>query len=287
MKTRHPASATARLLRALRGLRQFRGWRRLVNALLPADLAGPFVVATDGVAFAGDLASYIDRQMYLFGQYEEQDIQLFLAAVPAARDGVILDVGANVGTHSLQFARHFRAVHAFEPNPALWASFERNMQLNGFANVTLHRLGLSDADAELPFFGIDKKNFGLGTFSTDQQYDLPLKEIAVCRVANGDRYVREQGIGRIAAIKVDVQGFEPMVLRGCRGVLEQHKPVVWMEYSQGTRAEIRTAGDLEKLFPYPVSLWRLVIRTGLFTWSRRLEPVTGDLPEADYFVIPR
>jgi FkbM family methyltransferase len=273
-----------RRLRALRGLR---GWRRVVNAAVPPDVAGAFVAETNGIVFAGDLSSFIDRQMYLFGQYEEQDIELFLGVIPSGRRGVVLDVGANVGTHSLTFARHFRQVHAFEPNPSLWAPFERNMELNSFSNVSLHKVGLGEEDAELPFFGIDKKNFGLGTFSTEQQYDLPLNRIAVCRVANGDRYLQAHGIGHVDAMKVDVQGFEPMVLRGCQEILARHRPVVWMEYGQGTRAKVQSAGDLEQLFPYPVALWRLVVRRGLLTSSRSLEPVTGDLVPADYFVLPK
>ncbi|MEQ1802929.1 MAG: FkbM family methyltransferase [Gammaproteobacteria bacterium] len=283
----HPASIPARLARRFRFLRHVRGWQRLVNTLVSPGLSGTFVIENDGMAFAGELASYIDRQMYLFGQYEEQAIQLFLGVVPPGRRRLIMDVGGNVGTHSLGFARFFRRVETFEPNPALWAAFERNMALNSFSHVTLHKVGLGDAEAELPFYSIDKSNFGLGTFSTEQQYDLPLHKIAVCRVATGDAYVAEQGITDIDAIKIDVQGFEPMVLRGCQGILARHRPVVWFEYGAGTRANVRTAGDLQALFPYPVALLRVVPQARLFTWTTNLQPETGDLPTGDYFVVPR
>jgi hypothetical protein len=148
-------------------------------------------------------------------------------------------------------------------------------------------VGLGEEDAELPFFGIDKKNYGLGTFSTEEQYDLPLNQIAVCRVVNGDAYLRSQGIEQVDAIKVDVQGFEPMVLRGCKDILARHRPMVWLEYGAGTGATIRSARDLEALFPYPVSLLRVATRRGRVAWSTELQPVSGDLPHGDYFVTPR
>jgi hypothetical protein len=67
----HPASARARIVRMLRPLRYVRGWPRVAGWLVPPDLSGPFVVSNRGILFAGDLRSYIDRQTYLFGQYEE------------------------------------------------------------------------------------------------------------------------------------------------------------------------------------------------------------------------
>jgi len=52
-------------------------------------------------------------------------------------------------------------VHAFEPNSGLWPSFERNVGLNRLTNVQLHKVGLGNKDAELPFYAIDKSNYGL------------------------------------------------------------------------------------------------------------------------------
>ena len=96
------------------------------------------------MVFAGDLGSYLDRQVYLFGGYESAQIRCFLSRIPAGRHRTILDVGANAGTHSLAFARVFETVLAFEPNPMLWPQFEQNMVLNGLTNVRLHKLGLAD-----------------------------------------------------------------------------------------------------------------------------------------------
>src|SRR5688572_11738006 len=129
----------ARIARALRWLHALPGWQSLVNKVVP-DHSGAFVVHNGPMVFAGVIGSFIDRQVYLFGGYERPYIDRFVRAIPADRRGTILDIGANAGTHSLAFASDFATVHAFEPNPMLWAQFERNVALNHLKNVQLHKL---------------------------------------------------------------------------------------------------------------------------------------------------
>ncbi len=108
----HPFHRRARIVRALRAFSNIRGWERLSALLVPKAAAGPFRVRNQSGLFAGELSSFIDRSMYLRGGYEENHIRAFLSRVPAERRGLVLDVGANVGTHSLGFSRHLKAVHA-------------------------------------------------------------------------------------------------------------------------------------------------------------------------------
>jgi len=183
-KERHPPHPGARVVRSLRGLRGVRGWGRIADLFVPLDTEGVFAVENPTGWFAGDLASFVDRQMYLYSEYEGELIREFLSTIPSGRRNVILDIGANVGTHSLAFASHFSAVHAFEPNPILWGSFERNMRINGRANVEIHKVALADCNKEMPFYSIPKKNFGLGTLSPVQQYDLPPQEVGKVKVAH-------------------------------------------------------------------------------------------------------
>ena len=143
----HPGCRRARVARSLRALAGLKGWQRLVNWLVPVQCAGHFRVENDRRLFEGDLKSFVDRNVYLFGGYEKERIERFLSWVPSARRRTVLDIGANAGTHSLVFAGVFAEVHAFEPNPSLWSQFERNMALNRIVNVTLHRMGLGNEDS--------------------------------------------------------------------------------------------------------------------------------------------
>jgi FkbM family methyltransferase len=246
-------SIGAKAARSLRFLGRVTGWRRLAQAI--AGQSGSFVVTNDGIRFAGDMGSYIDRQIYLFGDYERDLIRLFLAACP--RKGVILDIGANAGTHSLWFSRAFATVHAFEPNRLLWDQLCANLRLNQAANVELHRVGLSDAAGEFDMYDVANDNKGLATFATHEQYDLPLTRLHRARVEIFDDYLPDL---RIDAVKIDVQGLEPNVLRGMRRTLDRDRPVVWAEFGAGTLAETCSRSQLERLFPYPIEIRKFTRR---------------------------
>jgi len=275
----------ARIARSLRRLDGLPGWRRLVNTFVPEHSA-PFVVDNGDTAFAGDFSSYIDRQVYLFGGYELAMIDAFVQRVPMSRRGVILDIGANVGTHSLCFAKHFRSVHAFEPNPTLWPNFERNIALNRLRNVTLHKIGLADSNSELTLQLIDKPNFGLGTFSTVEQYDLPLTPHATCVVRHAGEYLSEQRIVSIDAVKLDVQGFEPEVLAGLSTVLERDRPIIWCEVGSGTLKKIGKEHPFSQLLPFEFQCWRFATEPRRSRNSIRLIPQAVPQGTGNYVIVP-
>jgi FkbM family methyltransferase len=284
----HPPQIGYRLVRRLRRLQKFRGWRRLAAIFAPPNRMAQLRVCNNGIWFEGDISSYLDRETYLFGQYEEKQIDLFLSMVSRDRRRIILDIGANIGTHALTFSRHFEKVHSFEPNAALWAQFERNVALNNKENIVLHKIGLGAVSEDKPFFSIDKNNFGLGTFSTVEQYDLPLQQVDVFRLENGDEYMANLGVENVDAIKIDVQGLEPDVLSGLTDTLRKFRPVSWFEYGLGTSLKMRGASDIKSFFPYPVTIWRIVQQSSLISLSSRLETVGDEeeLSPGELVVVP-
>jgi FkbM family methyltransferase len=274
-----------RLARAGRNFRNVRGWRRLTSLMAPPSVRGHFRVDNDGVIFDGDVGSFIEREIYLYGGYERDAIALFLSLC-AGRRGTILDIGANAGNHSLAFARHFAHVEAFEPNPALWPTFERNVALNAFSNVRLHKVGLGSVAAELPFFNISNGNEGLGTFVTTEQYDEQLEQTGVAQVVVGDDHLASSGIAGIDAIKIDVQGFEREVFLGLRETLARDRPVIWFECA-GLEGLASTA-QVEETLSYAVDLYCMMpgIAGPLHrTVLTRVPP--GPLTYGDYVALPR
>ena len=277
MRERSPSLA-ARTLRRLRVLQSLPGWGRLVQRLVPEDAKTTFLVKNEGIWSAGALDSFIERQTYLFGQYEARNIAAFLAAIPMGRRGGILDVGANIGTHSLAFAKHFAEVHAFEPNPTAFAKLLANLRLNPGLDVSPHMVGLADISSELDFYLTEKPNLGMGTFSTDEQYDVPLIKVGTARVERGDDFLKDQLRHKVDAVKIDVQGLEPEVLLGMRELLAASRPYVWFEVSPPTLTKFRDRAALADYFPYKFELSLFGNRRGqapLSEW-RHDQLVSGD-----------
>lgn len=271
---------TAKFVRQFAFLRGVRGWQRLANKLCSRH--GTFEIDLGGVRLSGKLSSYIDRQSFLFDGNERDQIELFLRAVP--RGGTALDVGANIGNHSVLFSKHFERVVCFEPNPELWPTLEHNASLNPTRSITVRRVGLSDEAADLPFYNIENGNMGLGTFAATEQYDQKLKLSGIARVEVADELL---GDIELAAIKIDVQGFEPQVLRGMRAILKRNRPVVWAEFGQGTAASGDSRRDVEELFPYPIVIQRFVARRGILTFRLELQDYSESTIElGDYLIKP-
>jgi FkbM family methyltransferase len=273
--------------RRLRFLAGTPGWRRLVSSFVPQNRVGHFRIRNGDLFFEGELSSFVDREVFLYGGYEAGHIRAFLSSISKERRGIIIDVGANIGTHSQTFSRYFEKVYSFEPNPVLWKGFLRNLEINDIHNVTLHKAGLAAEDKTMPFYAINKNNMGLGTFSPIEQYDLPLRQIGEAQVVSGDGFVERNAIGPIDAIKIDVQGYEGEVLRGLQNTLRRNRPAIWVEVGLGTGVELNTREQLLSLVPFDCRLLRFQVTLRGFRYVIRTLPHDKEeLILGDYLILP-
>jgi FkbM family methyltransferase len=273
---------TTSAIRSLRFLRRIRGWHRIAGSA--ASSSGQFEVFDDGVVYKGDLSSFIDREIYLFGGYEAEQIAAFLALIPISWRGTIIDIGANSGNHTLRFASAFSKVIAFEPNPRLWEQLNANVNANGFDHVTLYPLGVSDREGTFPLYDlvIGNGNLGLASLLSDEQYGEPMRQIAHVRCIALDEFLAGE---HIDALKIDVQGAETSVLRGMRRILERDAPFVWVELGGGCHNTDVTREELVSLFPYPIRILRFGW-SGRFARKMRLTECEGDrLLRGDHIIV--
>jgi FkbM family methyltransferase len=166
---------------------------------------------------------FIGRSLDLYGEWCEYEILLLRNYI--RESDVVLDIGANIGTHSVAFAAmvgNAGRVHAFEPQPHLYHLLCGNVALNCLDNVTAHRkaagsgsgrIGLSVLPSpDMPF------NFGA----------MPLSE-----PGSGESVelvsVDSLGLTGCRLIKVDVEGMETEVLEGARETVEKFQPLLFVE----------------------------------------------------------
>lgn len=134
--------------------------------------------------------------------------------------GPIIDVGANIGLVSLLLARRFpdRAIHAFEPNPTTFETLEANIARNTANKVSCHRYAVSDADGTVMF---DNDPVARGTASISKDTGGNTAEVPATTL---DSFVAKQGITAVGLLKIDVEGYETLVLRGAHHVLNGIRP---------------------------------------------------------------
>ncbi|MGA0610310.1 FkbM family methyltransferase [Caldimonas sp. KR1-144] len=157
--------------------------------------------------------------------YEQEMLEDIRSRV--ARGGLVLDIGANIGNHTLFLAAVAGCrVESFEPNPQLCAALRESIELNGLVGqVQLHETGLGRS-AGMARFGVDTpENLG------GQHLALGEGELKVSML---DSFSFGQ---RVDVIKLDVEGMEIDVLEGGRSLLERDRPLVYVEC--GTEAHYR------------------------------------------------
>jgi FkbM family methyltransferase len=160
--------------------------------------------------------------------------------------------------------------------------------LNPKGRVALHKYGLANEDAEMPFYTIDNGNEGLGTFSNIEQYDQPLDIVDRLKAVRGDDYLQTLGIEDVDAIKIDVQGFEGEVLLGLRNTIRNNRPIVWIELGTATKLDLTSSNKVQEFFPYPIRIYHLAQSVQMMIRGFELiETTAHELPIGDYFICPR
>ncbi|UYO00446.1 MAG: FkbM family methyltransferase [Devosia sp.] len=165
----------------------------------------------------------IGRSLDLYGEWCESEMAV-LGQVLRPGDWV-LDAGANVGTHTVFFAKavgNRGRVVAVEPQRLVRNILCANLALNDLQNVRVvdAALGAEQGKVSIAGFGLDEKR-NHGRFSLEGAE--PGKEKVAVRT------VDRLGLKHCHLIKIDVEGFEREVLQGAADLIAQKQPAIWFE----------------------------------------------------------
>ncbi|PWC57551.1 methyltransferase [Azospirillum sp. TSH7] len=232
--------------------------------------AGPvgLVRARHGLMMYRRTDSVVGRSLDYYGEYFEQEVALFRQCVRAG-DRVI-DVGANIGAHTVALARLVGPtgrVLALEPIDANHRLLCGNLALNGldWADGMLAAAGAADGVLHLAGVAMDAEG-NYGALSLDALAgDRP---VPVHRLDG----LAPDGAGRIRLIKIDVEGMEAEVLEGARGLIARDRPVLYVENDRPDKsaALIRLLGELGY-----ACYWYLPAFHNPANFAGRSEPIFG------------
>jgi len=182
--------------------------------------------------------------LILNGSHEDDLVRFFAAHVE--EDSRCLDVGANYGFFACLLGKYARRgkVVAIEPHPAVFALLHDNIQLNDVAPVvTPLRVAVSDGPGKLQLFPRAGRS---GNTSITQMPDAALAWLGEAKLepfwVDSLRIddLLPQFNGRIDFIKLDVEGAEPLALRGARQTIAANPQLeIVMEWAP---SQLRDAG---------------------------------------------
>jgi FkbM family methyltransferase len=195
---------------------------------------------TGGLLFFVDPSELIDRFIFVEGIFERRFLENLRGKFGAG--AIALDVGANIGNHSIYLHDQFSTIHAFEPNPRTFARLQKNIDANDLSSLVAHQVALGDSDAELVFGENLGGNLGNSGFVDEVGSDSRFSYFKMM-VFNADDYLRRQRIDRVDFIKIDVEGFEPKVFCGLRETIKRFRPIIAFEY----HGHLAKVGDYDKI----------------------------------------
>lgn len=189
-------------------------------------------VKRGGILWQLDLEEGIDFSIYLLGGFEPKTLALYRELIRPGN--VVLDIGANVGSHSLPLAQlvsNEGQVIAFEPTAFAIKKLRSNLALNDELStrvVTVQAMLVATRDDTL-----DAELFS--SWPLEQSSDLHHVHKGRLMSTDGaiamslDDWVKSASLARIDFIKIDVDGHEPAVVQGARETLARFKPTILLE----------------------------------------------------------
>lgn len=146
------------------------------------------------------------------------------------RDSVILDIGANIGNHSLYFLNEYGAkfAYCFEPVKETYDILKKNIEINNLNNKSkIFNLGVGSSDSKAVISKSVQGNTGMTQLTTSEDGDIDI-------VAIDDMNISE----KIGFVKIDVEGFELDVIKGMIKVLKRDKPFIMIEIWKKNETEV-------------------------------------------------
>jgi len=209
---------------------------------------------------------YIGRAILTRGIYDEQNLNLMRPILECIEPRTILDIGANIGNHSLAWSGLCRRLYAFEPGGKAYDLLHRNFSENSLAHLHALNFGLSDSETSLPLYVNTQGNLGASSLHNRSESDTA----EVVQLRRGDDYLEEQGVHDVDFIKIDVEGHERQAFLGLRSTLDQCRPLVQVEWDaiSSQRGWLADADLVRDIFP-DYDVYAFIWNTNRAYWSNK------------------
>lgn len=169
----------------------------------------------------------VSEELYLFQAHEPVATREYLRCLSPGDH--VLDVGSNIGYYALLAAQKVGStgrVIGCEPSPGVFEILNTNIRRSGFGNVTLFPCAVGANSGTLEFYESEIPNWG----SLFQNSELRQTRTTPVPAKTVDEIVGEAAGFHPAALRMDVEGAELMVLEGARNVLREHRPCLFIEF---------------------------------------------------------
>ncbi|MDD4106593.1 MAG: FkbM family methyltransferase [Candidatus Shapirobacteria bacterium] len=193
---------------------------------------------------------YIGQRIAL-EKYEPYETKLILGQTK--KGDVVVDVGANIGYYTILLADKVGKtgkVYAFEPDKINFEILKKNIEANNLNNVVAVNAAAGSKN-ETNILYRSEENLGDHKLYDNFQFSKSNFQKEKVKIIKLDDYLKNI---KINLMKIDTQGWEPEVIAGAKGLIEENKPVMFLEYSPASYQIAKLDGkkmmeNLDKIYP--------------------------------------
>ena len=183
---------------------------------------------TDVKFFVNQQTDSIQSYHYAGQFYEREELELIARHI--AHGASVLDIGANIGNHTVYFAKVLKAsrIVVIEPQVRAGTLLRTNCAINNLTQIEFQHLGIA--------FGEETANGSISISDPANPGGAVVKpyEAGTVQISAGDAVLANEVFD---FIKVDVEGSEVAVVKGLVHLIERSKPVIFVEVWDVNRKE--------------------------------------------------
>ena len=186
----------------------------------------------DGIKMYLDFLDPIDRSIILNKNYEIEEIKILTKLIKKNLITKFIDIGANCGFYSFQFAIQNLEVLAFEPNSEALLKMNNTIIKNQNLKdkIKIFPYGISNINSKMQMRSMIKYGYvqtGGSSITNDKVSQNDKYKVYEGQFKIGDEILNFEGHN--LAIKIDVEGHELNVLKGIQNLVNSNKCIIQIE----------------------------------------------------------
>jgi len=188
----------------------------------------------------------------LGGVFNEPETHMFIRRIAASLKFDFIEVGGSIGEILVDIAKceNVLSSYVFEPNPRCAKIIKLNLLLNDLENVWIEEAAVGECA------GLTKMFFGKNSPTASILSDSSKINGQVVEIVTLDNYFQSKQLQPNLVMLIDVEGYEPFVLRGAKGIIEDYKPTIIFEYNSDSRKHYHIE-DIYKILGENYKIYRL------------------------------
>ncbi|MGC9337933.1 MAG: FkbM family methyltransferase [Candidatus Cloacimonadia bacterium] len=163
----------------------------------------------------------ISQELYLHKKREHFSTDFINSFVQ--ENEIVIDIGANIGYYALLESKLAKdgEVYAIEPIPSNFSLLERNIELNGYKNISTYQLAISDSDMIKTMYIYDKCNWCSFNKNLDGSQTGQLDVMSMTLDKFTETYLNKKP----TFVRMDLEGHEYQAIKGASKILRECAPL--------------------------------------------------------------